>query len=71
MRSGLEHDLVTGCRAPGAATPAFRRKSRGAATAHAAMDEDLEIGERDAASLLFPDRAKGEDRVERAVAVHG
>jgi hypothetical protein len=35
------------------------------------MDQDLEIGEGHAAALLFPDRAKREDRFEGVVAIHG
>src|SRR5947207_11005467 len=69
-RSALEDDLVTRRRAPGSTAPAFGRKRRRSASANAAVDEDLEIGERHAAALLFPDRAKREDRVERVVAVH-
>ena len=69
-RSGLEHDLVTRRRTPRSATPPFGWKRGGPATAHAASDQDLEIGERHAAALLFPDRAKREDRVKRVVAVH-
>jgi len=70
MRSGLEHDLMPSRRAPGAATPTLGRQGRGTATAHAPPNEDLEIGKRDAPALLFPDRAKREDRVERGIAVH-
>lgn len=70
MRSGLEHDLMPSRRTPGPATPALRRQGRGTATPHAPANEDLEIGKRDAPALLFPDRAKREDRVERVVAVH-
>lgn len=69
--SGLEHDLVASRRAPRSTAPPFGRKRRGPATAYAATDQDLEIGEGHAAALLVPDRAKGEDGVERAVAVHG
>lgn len=67
---GLEHDLVASRGAPWSTTPAFGRKRRGAATAYAATHQDLEIGEGHAASLLLPDRAEGEDRVERVIAVH-
>lgn len=61
---------MTSRRAPGPATPTFGWKRSGATAAHAATDEDLEIGERHAAALLLPDRAKREDRIERVVAVH-
>jgi len=71
MRSGLEHDLMPSRRAPKAAPPTLRWQGRGPATAHAPANEDLEIGESHAPALLFPDRAKSEDRVEGVVGVHG
>src|SRR2546423_907704 len=67
---GLEHDLVTSGRAPASAPPPLRWERRCPASSHAATNEYLEIRERHAAALLFPDRAKREDRVERVVSVH-
>src|SRR2546423_6177585 len=67
---GLEHDLVTSGRAPASAPPPLRWERRCPASSHAATNEHLEIRERHAAALLFPDRAKREDRVERVVSVH-
>src|SRR5436309_1345726 len=69
--SGLEHDLVTGRRAPGSTTPTLRRKRRRPATPDAASHQDLEVSERYAAALLLPDRAEREDRIERRIGVHG
>src|SRR2546425_3911228 len=66
----LEHPLVARQRSPGTDAPAFRGEGRAPATADAAANLDLEIGERDAAELRLPDGTKREDRVERRVAVH-
>ena len=69
--SGLEDDLVPSRDEPWSTTPALGRQRRGATTAHAPADKDLEIGECHAPALLLPDRAKREDRVEGVVGIHG
>src|SRR5713226_9863957 len=69
-RSDLEDDLMPSRRAPPSTAPALWWQRRGPAAADASTDHDLEIGERDAAALLFLDRAKREDRVECGVRIH-
>ena len=69
--SGFEYDLVPGRRAPRSTAPSLGRKGSSPTTPDTAADQNLEVSERHASTLLVPDRAEREDRVESGVCIHG
>src|SRR5206468_4071166 len=69
--SGFEYDLVPGRRAPGTTAPSLGRKGSSPTTPDTAADQNLEVSERHAHTLLVRERGEREDRVESGLSIHG